>query len=443
MKRRFRPAVFVFIALAVLIVVAGCSNNAEEPKKDYEHSYVLVDSKWVSDESGHWHVLKCECGDEKKVDIASHTFGDETTTTGTCIKPGTESASCTICGYTKEEKIKNHTFNSDTVPTCTLCGGYKVGDNVAGVYNSSTKTLTVTGTGYMDEKYTREINGSKSPWESHDITTVIIEDGVTSVSAYAFADDESITEVILGKDLIKLETAAFRDTKISSIVLPDGLEIIDYGAFSGTDITELNIPSKVVIKGEYAFWDIGKLVSLNIDSNNVYAQSIDGVAYSKDRKTLLAVPAGKTDYTIRAGITKIGESAFESWTGKEIEIPSSVTEIGEYAFYSSENLEKVRFNEGLKTIAADAFSSCGILEIELPSTVETIEEYAFYESSLTKISIGNSIKSIGEGAFSSCDNLTTIKIDRPSSEKSSLDTENDKWGAGSSVTVIWSDSSES
>ena len=99
---------------------------------------------------------------------------------------------------------------------------------------------------------------------------------------------------------------------------------------------------------------------------------------------------------------------------------------------------KVTFNEGLKTIARWAFDDSKITKAELPSTVETIGDGAFATNTLKEINIGSSIKSIGSNAFYGCEDIT-IKIDRPSSERTKLDTKENNWEA-TNAKVIWSDS---
>lgn len=285
----------------------------------------------------------------------------------------------------------------------------------------------------MDDAYT----ASNLPWESDNIVSVIIEAGVTRVSESAFENLDTITSVKLGKDVEELGEDCFSGTAISSIILPEGLKKIGDYAFWGTDITELNIPSKVEISNAECFHFCYYLTAVNIDQDNASAISIDGVVYSKDESTLIYVPSGKKNCTIETGTSRIGDYAFSRWNGTEIEIPSSVTEIGIGAFESS-TLANVTFKEGLKTIGEYAFSSCKIKTAILPSTVETIGVRAFSSSSLKVITIEKAIKSIGEKAFYYSDGIT-ITIGRPSSEKATLDTTNDNWGA-KNATVNWSDS---
>lgn len=67
--------------------------------------------------------------------------------------------------------------------------------------------------------------------------------------------------------------------------------------------------------------------------------------------------------------------------------------------------------QGVTTIGRDGFSRCPITSIELPDTVTTIGQSAFYQSTnLTSITIPNSVTSIGQGAFNGCTGLTSLDI---------------------------------
>ena len=67
--------------------------------------------------------------------------------------------------------------------------------------------------------------------------------------------------------------------------------------------------------------------------------------------------------------------------------------------------------ESVTTIGRDGFSRCPITSIDLPSTVTSIGQSAFFQSTtLTSITIPNSVTSIGQGAFNGCTGLTTIEI---------------------------------
>ncbi len=113
-----------------------------------------------------------------------------------------------------------------------------------------------------------------------------------------------------------------------------------------------------------------------------------------------------------SSITKIGNYAFYSnprLTG--IIIPSSVTTIGNYTFRNSTNLTSVSIGSGVTSIGTYAFYGCtGLTSITIPSSVTTIGNYAFQNTGLTEIIIPNSVTSIGTSAFAGCTDLTSVSI---------------------------------
>ncbi|MFA9392088.1 MAG: leucine-rich repeat protein [Prolixibacteraceae bacterium] len=145
-------------------------------------------------------------------------------------------------------------------------------------------------------------------------------------------------------------------------------------------------------------------------------------------------------------VNSIGSFALGKCTGiNSIEIPSSVTQIEDEAFYlfkglinvetnnsNYSSLEGVLFNKNrttlikcpslktgsyviplsVKTIKAEAFALCdNLTSITIPSSVSSLEYSTFYLcSNLKLINIPSSVTSIGIAVFSSCNNLTTIEI---------------------------------
>ena len=138
-----------------------------------------------------------------------------------------------------------------------------------------------------------------------------------------------------------------------------------------------------------------------------------GVKYSKDWKILLRAPrnlSGK--YSIRKGVKVIGNWAFCSCKLTSINIPNSVTTIGEHAFSGCDSLTSINIPNSVTMIGKGAFSGCDYLtSINIPDDVTTIGEGAFGGChSLTNINIPNSVTTIGTGAFFYCLSLTSINI---------------------------------
>jgi len=120
-----------------------------------------------------------------------------------------------------------------------------------------------------------------------------------------------------------------------------------------------------------------------------------------------------TSIEIPDSVTRIGEDAFfncDSLTS--IVIPEGVTSIGSEAFYGCSSLTSIEISASVTSIGASAFYNCSSLtSIEIPNSVTSIGYDAFYNcSSLTSIEIPDSVTSIGDGAFAGCSSLTEVTI---------------------------------
>ena len=107
--------------------------------------------------------------------------------------------------------------------------------------------LTIYGDGrpYWNDETTL----GSAPWYKYrsQITKVVIEDGVTNVNTYSFADCTNMTEVVLGNSITKIEYQAFIGcTSLTTVTLPSSLTIMGTGLFKNcTSLRSINIPSKV------------------------------------------------------------------------------------------------------------------------------------------------------------------------------------------------------
>ena len=99
----------------------------------------------------------------------------------------------------------------------------------------------------------------------------------------------------------------------------------------------------------------------------------------------------------------------ECWV---IKFDGDVTTIGYVAFYECSSLTSVTIPDSVATIGRYAFYGCSSLtSITIPDSVATIGEVAFDGcSSLTSVTIGDSVTTIGSSAFSYCSSLTSVTI---------------------------------
>ena len=119
-----------------------------------------------------------------------------------------------------------------------------------------------------------------------------------------------------------------------------------------------------------------------------------------------------TSVTIPNSVTSIGENAFWFSGITSITIPNSVTSIKKNTFQHCYHLTSVTIGNGVKTIAKDAFSDCtGLITVTFGNSLTSIGEEAFERcTSLTSINIPNNVKTIVYRAFASCSGLTSITI---------------------------------
>ncbi len=182
----------------------------------------------------------------------------------------------------------------------------------------------------------------------------------------------TIPDTIGGYPVTRIaDYAFFNASGLTTVTFADSSQLtsIGNGAFQNAgNLTSITIPNSVTSIGDYAFTDASSLTSINVDAFNAnYSSDIRGVLFNKLKTTLIAYPIGNTTttYTIPSSVTSIGEIAFYGASSlTSITIPSSVTSIGESAF------------EGASSLAS----------VTIPSSVVSIGDYAFYgASSLTSV----------------------------------------------------------
>lgn len=116
---------------------------------------------------------------------------------------------------------------------------------------------------------------------------------------------------------------------------------------------------------------------------------------------------------LNEGLQKIGKGAFHACNKLAIvKLPSTVTEVGDYAFDICQGLKEVLLNEGLQKIEERAFFNCRSLEtIKLPSTVAEVGDYAFNICcNLREVLLNEGLQKIGDLAFFGCSSLESLKF---------------------------------
>ncbi len=219
------------------------------------------------------------------------------------------------------------------------------------------------------------------------------------------------------------------DTSMVTIEIPDIIEL-SFGTYDevslkkdsftngsmGSDTSKINNYARTIILGRSVvdiptgesnpFQYVSNLSTLRVSSNNsYYSSAINGINYNmiyslRDSTTLIA---GCANTTIPEGVRKIADYAFANSNIGEINFPSSLTQIGNYAFYNCAQLTNINKDDqcNLTSIGNSAFEGCSSLtSFDLGQDLESIGSYAFANTTqITAFVIPASVESIGANAF--------------------------------------------
>lgn len=412
----------------LVVVYTDDTEERLEKIKDY-HSHDIVEEVIVvkaptCTETGTNYVICQTCGELLKTFITGviqHDYEDYVTEP-TCTEQGYTTHICKDCGHTEIDTFVAATGHS-------FAQSWMLDD----IYHWHTATC-----GHQDAVTKYE----------HSFV-----DGICSVCEY----DSSVTLALeYGKIAGKEEymVTGISNNAVSSIVIPDeynGLPVtvIGDGAFiNNTSLQTVIMPDTIVNIGECAFYGCSALININLAREitkicdnafhgcialiNVYYMgdieswcNIEFCNYdsnpliSSNNCTLYISDQVVNHIIIPNTISEIKSYAFLGWKGKSITIPSTVTNIGMFAFSSCNNLQNVyyigdielwcKINFDQRTYTNPLYYAHNLYvngekatEIEIPTTITEIKEQSFMGWHGTSITIPSSVLSIGKSAFRGC-----------------------------------------
>ena len=350
----------------------------------------------------------------------------------------------------KNEDLTDHLIFNSAVLANGQCGD-------ALFWSLSTGgALTISGTGPM----TSYASAADVPWNKYrdKIDTLLIEQGVTTLSPYAFSAC-AILEVAIPNSVTSLGVSCFAECpRLIRVTLPESISQIPERCFHAcTEMKRINIPGHVTSIGQSAFfscnslkeanymgtrWEWDKNVSVAIE-NGPLLQALktldeDMKSIGKcgdDMEAFISEGGGMKHLIIQgsgemtsrpwadqaAGIAVVHfsgnietlvSSAFADTALQSITIPDSVRAIGNFAFYNCKDLQTVDLPAGLQSIGEGAFSGCSSLQISsLPEGLESIGSRAFMNcTSITSLTVPNSVVSMGDLIFRYCNNLKNLTL---------------------------------
>ena len=450
----------ILIGIILFTVLFCCSCSAPEQEQETEHTHQWMPWETVQDPTctqegkEERHCLSCSEIQTKSIAVLGHKLtshpGSHTCTGISWLPYDT----CSECGYSTYREIEPAHNPEYRDPNCEQCIEEYGNIDLEFTLNETQDGYIVTGLGSCTDtdimipgKYnSKPVIGIKKSafWNEISLKSIIIPNGVTSISYGAFHGC----------------------TNLTSVNIPDSVTSIGDYAFDGcTSLSNVTIPDSVTSIGICAFEDCSKLIEWDDDVDVCYVDKwvIDfdhtsasvtlrddtvGIANTEElylRKSLRFI-------TIPNSVKIIGTRAFEGCVHLEnITIPDSVTSIDRWAFAGCTSLKSITVPDSVMSIGSEAFADCTSLtsisipfvgatkdgnknthfgylfgasdpaenDSYVPASLKTVTitgdsgigEDAFLGcTSLTDITIQNSVTSIGCGAFRDCTSLTSITV---------------------------------
>jgi hypothetical protein len=295
----------------------------------------------------------------------------------------------------------------------------------------------ISSQGLMDS-YTATKESEWYPFREQ-ITSAVIEDGVSQIGARVFLNCSNMTSVTIANTVVSIGNHAFDGcSSLTTLTIPESVNIIGTAAFKGCESLQ-SISCKIITPVELdgdAFKNVSRSIPLYVPWQSV--DEYNAAAIWQDFNVLpdpTQCPAwgncglqgdNVTWYLDCDGrLIVSGTGAMENYTKdnhlapwsvrantvKTIIIGEGVTTIGDYAFKDCISATSLTIANSVVSIGRNAFAQCrNLTEVTIPGAVTNIGQYAFSGCyRITTLSILSSkINSLPIAAFGSCNGLESI-----------------------------------
>ena len=301
-------------------------------------------------------------------------------------------------------EITQNNYNKDAEllenePTSGQCG-----DNLYWDFDTSTGTLTISGTGDMHDYY-------DAPWENYkeNITSLVLGFGITSIGESAFQNCSNLTgELVIPNSVTRIGGYAFHDCSnlTGDLIIPSSVTTIGSHVFENCSgfTGDLIIPSSITEIKVSAFENCSGFTGKLIIPSSVVTIGSNAFSGCSGFTGSLIIPDN---------ITTIGSYTFSDCSGftGSLIIPSSITKIGGGAFSGCSNLTgDLIIPDSITIIEGSTFSGCSGLtgNLTIPDSVTEIRNSAFSNCTgfTGNLIISNNTREIGSNAFSNCSGFT-------------------------------------
>lgn len=261
------------------------------------------------------------------------------------------------------------------------------------------------------------------------LTEVVIPSSVSAIGSFAFGLCESLTQITLPDTVESLgEKVFYQCIGLEHVALSAGLKEIPSRTFCGcTGLETVHIPNGVQTIGDASFAYCTSLQGIEIPMS---VTAIEDMAFANAFD-----PAAEVVVVIPETVEELGGACFEASAVyrvevkapletlelmmfnlchglRSVELPDTIQTFGSYAFSGCANLQSVCLPAALTDLGEAAFQYCaGLRSVEFPESLTEISCSSFFQCrSLEEIVIPGSVERIGNGAFEDCRSLKKVTI---------------------------------
>lgn len=210
------------------------------------------------------------------------------------------------------------------------------------------------------------------------VKDLIIPEDVISINNYAFSSCTALQSAVIGNDVKNVGSYAFSGcTGLTNVTIGNSVTGIGSYAFNNcSNLTDLTVGEAVNSVDRYTFYSCNSLETVNWNAKNckdlpsAFFPNSSGITTFNFGDQVLRIPGylcyglgNLTDVEIPATVTTIGDNAFRNCTSLEsLTLPDAVTSVNKEAFRGCSGLKNLKIGESVSLLHNYAFGGCTSLE---------------------------------------------------------------------------------
>ena len=336
--------------------------------------------------------------------------------------------------YSGEEEFRtlgNSFVSGDYTYDLTAGGGAVITD----YSGTATGAVTVPGSFENEGKEYPVVAIGNNAFAETSASEYILPDTVKEIGDSAFYGCENLIKTNIPDGVTVIEPHTYSNCKtLTEITIPDSVVFIgDYAFANAYASTKIVIPPSVKTIGCYAFYNNWKATTVTLNeglekigpyafSNKTTSDSPEGVpfAYSLTLPSTLKEIGAYAFYisgisgelVVPGNIAVLSERVFSACHRiTSVVISEGVKELGKGSFYNCKNSTSIQLPTSLEIIGDNALNAMAIISVTIPSGVTILGEHAFARTKLVSVTVPSNVKRISENCFSHCKELETVIIE--------------------------------